>query len=114
MKDMNGHRLAQERSLALHLAVADLLAEGGTVLERARTRVHKWLETGEVATYWAREWDRVLSKPLAEIQAFLVERSEHATAMRQITANRVLHEPVHRALFHLRYSLEPLAYRRRV
>ena len=85
MKDMNRHRLAEERSLALHLAVADLLAEGGTVLERARTRVHKWLETGEVATYWAQEWDRVLLKPLAEIQAFLVERSEHATAMRQMT-----------------------------
>ena len=82
---MNEHRLAEERSLALHRAVADRLANGSAVLERARTRVHKWLENGEVASYWAKEWDRVLSKPLAEIQAFLVERSEHATAMRQMT-----------------------------
>ncbi len=84
-KEMNRHRLAEERSIALHGAVADRLSDDGAVLERARTRVHKWLETDEVATYWAQEWDRVLSKPLAEIQAFLVERSEHATALRQMT-----------------------------
>ncbi len=85
MKEMNKHRLAEERSLALHRAIADRLTDGGAVLERARARVHQWLETGEVASYWAQEWDRALSKPLAEIQAFLVDCSEHATAMRQMT-----------------------------
>ena len=56
---MNLHRLAEERSLALHRAIADRLTEDPAVLDRARARVQRWIETGEVAPYWARQWDAV-------------------------------------------------------
>ena len=82
---VNAHRLAEERSLALHCAIADKLAMDATALERARARVRRWLESSEVSPHWARRWDEVLSRPLSEICAFLVEESEEARALRQVT-----------------------------
>ncbi|MGH9322456.1 MAG: hypothetical protein ACRD21_23595 [Vicinamibacteria bacterium] len=82
---MNRHRLAEERSLALHRAIAARLAADSGVLERARGRVRLWLEAGEVAAYYAREWEAVLSRPVAEICAFLTDESEHARSLRQVT-----------------------------
>lgn len=82
---MDPHRLAEERSLALHRTIADLMLVDASVLERARQRVRGWLETGGVASYYAKHWDAVLARPLEEIRAFLVDESEHARAMRQST-----------------------------
>jgi len=82
---VNAHRLAEERSLALHRAVADKLASDPETLERARARVRRWLESSEVSPHWARAWDEVLSRPLSEIRAFLVNESEEARALRQVT-----------------------------
>ncbi len=82
---MNAHRLAEERSLALHRAIADRVLEDPSVLERARARVRTWNETGEVASFYATEWNVVLARPVEEIRAFLVDESEHARAMRQVT-----------------------------
>lgn len=82
---MNAHRLAEERSLALHRAVADKLVSDPETLERARARVRRWLDSGEVSSHWARAWDEVLSRSLSEIHAFLVEEGEDARALRQVT-----------------------------
>lgn len=82
---MNDHRLAEERSLALHRAVAEKLASDPDTLARARDRVRSWLASGAVAPYYARAWEEVLTRPLSEIRAFLVEDSERARALRQAT-----------------------------
>jgi hypothetical protein len=82
---LNAIRLAEERSLALHRAVADKLASDPETLEGARARVRRWLESAEVSPHWARAWDEVLSRPLPEILAFLVEESERARTLRQAT-----------------------------
>lgn len=82
---MKGHRLAEERSLALHRAIASRLAADPSLVERARARVRLWLETGEVAHPYARAWEDVLSRSLSEICAFLVDEGEHARALRQVT-----------------------------
>jgi len=82
---VNAHRLAEERSLALHRRIADRLVEDPAVLVRARARVQGWIETGNVASYWAQEWDAVLSRSVDEIRALLVDESEYARALRQLT-----------------------------
>ena len=82
---MSSHRLAEERSLALHRAIADRVRDDPTILERARERVARWLETGHVARYWAEEWHAVLARSTDEICAWLVDGSDHARAMRQVT-----------------------------
>ncbi len=85
MKTLNAHRLAEERSLAFHRAVADKIASDPETLERARARVREWVASGDVAPYYAREWDEILSRPLEDIRAKLVEDSERARALRQVT-----------------------------
>jgi hypothetical protein len=82
---MASHRLAEERSLALHREIAKRVRNDPRVLERARARVARWLETGDVSGYWAEEWRAVLSRSIEEICAFLVDEGEYARAMRQMT-----------------------------
>jgi hypothetical protein len=82
---VNAHRLAEERSLALHRAIADRLEGEPSILERARARVRRWLDTGAVAPHWARKWEVVLSRSTEEIRAFLVDEREEARALRQVT-----------------------------
>jgi len=82
---VNAHRLAEERSLALHRAIADRMSLDESILERARARVRRWLETGEVAPHWARQWNELLGRSVDEIRSFLVEESEEARALRQVT-----------------------------
>ena len=82
---MSSHRLAEERSLALHRAIAERVRRDPSVLERARARVQGWLDNGEVSRYWAEEWDSVLSRSTEDICSWLVDESEHARSMRQVT-----------------------------
>jgi len=55
------------------------------VLAVARERVAEWIRVGRPARYYAEAWDEVLTRPLDEIRAFLIDPSEHARALRQVT-----------------------------
>jgi hypothetical protein len=81
---MEPHRLAEERSIAYHEAVAARLRDRPALLEKARERVRGWCAR-EPVPYYARAWDEVLSGPLAGIAAFLVDRGERARELRQST-----------------------------
>ena len=82
---MNRHRLAEERSIELHREVAARLRADVRNVERARERVLSWLATGEVAEPYASGWLRLLSGPIEELCAFLVDPGETARALRQCT-----------------------------
>lgn len=69
----------------MHRAVAERLAEDPRILDGARARVQRWLETGEVHAHWAREWQSVLTGSVEQIRASLTDVSEHARALRQMT-----------------------------
>jgi hypothetical protein len=97
---VNAHRLAEERSVAFHRAVAERLGSDPDVLERARKRVSSWLASGEIHPHYARGWAEVLARPLKEIQDFLGEDSENARALRQVTPFAGAHRPPH-AVAHL-------------
>jgi hypothetical protein len=80
---MDLHRLAEERSIAYHGAIAERLRDHPEILEMARQRVEGWLASREGARFYARKWAEVLKGDAASIAAFLVERSELATELRQ-------------------------------
>ena len=80
---MDLHRLAEERSVAYHLAIAEKLAGDQMVVERARKRVQAWMASGDQAPFYARKWAEILAGDRASIAAFLVERSELADELRQ-------------------------------
>jgi hypothetical protein len=77
------HRVAEERSLALHRGVARKLQERPDLLEAARERVRGWLQSGSVSRFWAEAWLETLSAPLDEVIARITDPSEHARALRQ-------------------------------
>jgi len=77
------HRLAEERSLALHSEVARQLRVNPDVLERARERVQDWLASGFVPRAWAEAWNDALSGSLDDVIARITDPSQRARDLRQ-------------------------------
>jgi hypothetical protein len=82
---MPDHALAERRSLRYHRAIADRLEADVALLARARERVDGWLRENTVAHDYASGWREILSRPIEEVRAFLVNPSERARAFRQVT-----------------------------
>ena len=82
---MDPHRLAEERSIALHRAVAEKLRADSSLVTRAREVVEGWRATGSVHEAYVASWAELLRLPLEELCARLVDRGEHARALRQVS-----------------------------
>lgn len=82
---MDLHRLAEERSVAYHRAIAEKLRHQPEIVENARRRVQEWMTSRAEAPFYARKWAEILSSDIPTIAAFLVERSELAYELRQST-----------------------------
>ncbi len=79
---MDLHRLAEERSVTYHRAIAERLRDRPEILEKARRRVQEWLTSSTSPPFAAMEWAALLHSDIASIEAFLVERSELADELR--------------------------------
>jgi hypothetical protein len=79
------HHLGEQRSLAMHRAIAERLASHPSLVEAARARVKGWLETGAVHPTYARAWDAILREPFDRIAQALVDESEQGRALRQVS-----------------------------
>jgi hypothetical protein len=79
---MDLHRLAEERSVAYHRAIAERLRERPEILLKARQRVQDWLTSSANPPFTAVKWAAILASDMSSIQAFLVERSELADELR--------------------------------
>jgi hypothetical protein len=77
------HRVAEQRSLELHRAVAERLRSDPALVERARDRVAGWLREGTVARPYGEAWLALLGRPMDELTDFLVDPGERARRMRQ-------------------------------
>lgn len=82
---MDRHRLAEERSVALHREVTRRLRADPRHLDAARARVAGWLATGDVAAVYAQRWRAILDLPLADLCATLVDLGQSARDLRQRT-----------------------------
>ena len=79
---MDLHRLAAERSVAYHRAIAERLRDRPEILQMARRRVQDWLTSTATPSFAAVRWAALLDSDIASIEAFLVERSELADELR--------------------------------
>jgi hypothetical protein len=82
---MDLHRLGEERSVAYHRVIAERLPSQPEILAMARGRVQEWLAAPSEPPFYARKWAEVLAGDLPSIAAFLVDRGELATELRQST-----------------------------
>jgi hypothetical protein len=82
---MDLHRLGEERSIALHARIGELLRDDPGVLDRARARLNEWARTGAVPRHYLAAWRRVLSLPTDELRAALIDPGEETRALRQVS-----------------------------
>lgn len=82
---MDPHRLAEERSIAYHRVIAGRLHDEPEILDTARRRVREWLTARNPPPFYARKWAEVLAGDVPSIAAFLIDRGDFATELRQST-----------------------------
>ena len=85
MSRRNLHALAEERSLDLHREIAAKILDDPAVIEAARARVRAWRSNGTVHRHYVDAWEEVLARDAREVGAFLVDPSETARELRQVS-----------------------------
>ncbi len=108
MEDMTvrprGHQRIDQRSLALHQAIAEKLRTDPTLLNIARDNLDRWaLAESRSQPYWD-AWREILSRPLPEILDLIAEESERMTALRQATPFAGVLEPAERWAIYARFE----------
>jgi hypothetical protein len=83
MVGVDRHRIAEERSLALHRIVAERVAADPSLIEQAVRRVEAARANGALHPAYAQTWLDLLRGPQHELCELLVEDSERARALRQ-------------------------------
>ena len=79
---VRSHQWIDQRSLALHEAVAAKLEAYPQLLDVVRQNLERWLQQNPATAL--RDWRRILdSTPLADVVALLRSSSEEATRLRQ-------------------------------
>jgi hypothetical protein len=93
---LRGHQRIDQRSLALHRAIAEKLRRDPALIAVALDNLERWSQSaGRSQPYWD-EWRSILARPLPEVLRLLEEESEHMTAMRQATPFAGVLEPAER------------------
>ena len=79
------HRVAEERSLALHREVVRRLSADPGLLDRARERIARWRRDGRGAPFWVEAWAEVLTRPFDGIVEGILDPSDFGCSLRQST-----------------------------
>lgn len=86
---MDLHGLAEERSLAYHRAIAEMLlsqsGEAARLCAIARERATAWANSTDRSAPYAREWLELLALPATELAVALTDTSDRGRARRQAT-----------------------------
>lgn len=78
------HRVAEARSLAMHVVAAQLIDADATLLARARATVDRWLDRqGEHPPAALVEWQALLARPWPEVAGRVTALTEDGARLRQ-------------------------------
>ena len=77
------HERIDQRSIAMHRAIAEKLRANPALLEIARENITRWAPAAGRSRHYLDAWLEVLEKPLEEVLALIVEDTEEMRAMRQ-------------------------------
>jgi transcriptional regulator with XRE-family HTH domain len=95
----------ERRSLALHRAIAERLLEAPEeVLDKARGNLKLMSERHPHARGLLDEWQRILSRPVDEIAAVLVDPTPSARELRKVTPFAGVLDPHVRAAVYRRFA----------
>jgi hypothetical protein len=80
-----GHRHNDDLGLAYHQVIARRLLADASIIDRARARVEQWTQAGQVHQDYIDAWRAVLRGCERDVAAVLVDDSDHAAALRQVS-----------------------------
>jgi hypothetical protein len=105
----SGHLRIDQRSLALHHAVAEKLRAHPELLEIARQNLSRWYADAGRSQPYLDEWRRILDLPLEEVLALMEQDDERMTALRQSSPFAGVLDPAERWAIYNRF--EPASLR---
>jgi hypothetical protein len=92
MEKFTGHQRIEERSIALHKRISELLEKDPQLLDVAFRNLQKAVQVhGDLPVFL--EWTRILDGPIDEIRAILISPSENARWLRQSSPFAGILEP---------------------
>jgi hypothetical protein len=106
---LRGHQRIDQRSLAMHRAIAEKLRNDPAPIAIALDNIERWSRAGgHSQPYWD-AWREILNRPLPEILDLLGEESERMTALRQATPFAGILTPAERWAIYDRFTQERAA-----
>ncbi len=82
---MDPHRLAEARSLALHIEILSRLEQDPSLLSQVRARLSEWQRDPSKPRPYVERWIQLVDGPLELLRATMTGDDEHARALRQAT-----------------------------
>ena len=101
---LRGHQRIDQRSLALHRAIAEKLRAHPELIEIAYDNLDRWTRAARRSQPYWDAWREILNRPLPEILDLLGEESERMAAMRQATPFAGVLEPAERWAIYDRFK----------
>jgi hypothetical protein len=81
--EFRGHERIDQRSIAMHRAIAEKLRANPALLEIAHENIARWAPAAGRSRHYLDAWLEVLEMPLEEMLRLIVEDTEEMRAMRQ-------------------------------
>ena len=103
----HGHERIDQRSLALHHAVAEKLRAQPSLICIARENLERWAATAGRSTPYLDEWTRILDHPLDDVLRLIEQEGEWMTALRQCSPFAGVLEPKERWAVYARFERSP-------
>jgi hypothetical protein len=107
MSFVSGHRRIDERSLAMHRAIADKLRRRPELLVIARENLDRWQKQAGRSGPYLDEWRQILDRPLDEILRLIGQPDERMTAMRQSSPFAGILEPAEPWAIYAQFERRP-------
>jgi hypothetical protein len=104
MSGPGGHRRIDERSVALHRAVAEKLRNNPALLQIAIENLDRWYDHAAHSRPYLDEWRRILRLPLEEVLTLIGQEGERMTALRQNSPFAGVLEPAERWAIYARFE----------
>jgi hypothetical protein len=102
-----GHERIDQRSLALHHAIAEKLRAQPSLLAIARENLERWAATAGRSMPYIAEWTRILDLPIQDLLRLIEQEDEEMTALRQCSPFAGVLEPKERWAIYARYESAP-------
>lgn len=105
--NLRGHARIDQRSLAMHRAIADKLRADPSLLEIANDNLRRWMKSPGHSLPYFEAWQALLDGPLASLLECMTDESERMTAMRQCSPFAGVLSPQERWAIYDEFALAP-------